>query len=516
MRIKTTRSLSHSLRFGLLAATLSGLCLPACNPVPAATPKASPSASPSVSASASASASTVSESEFKQDSVALKAVSQTTVKGYADLSSYSLPETVSIDEVEVVSASLDGRELDTADLSLGLDEDRSIVFFLSKDAFEDAFTKGEEVAVSVHSSETFSQKTEAVRTELLEKFKSSLRQDISDQVPTPSFLSAAVRGQSLTRQKVATLKKDAAKLAKEGVFIDRNFYCVLKIDDDQLKVQQLPGGTQADQGSYLINKFSIPGDQVSKVSDALEQDQDQVPQLPCVAEKPDQTNFFAPIAKDDIRKTIEIEEIEEQLELELGAELAPAGVNYDEFELGLGVADLSRIEAANPLLAQDARADAVDDRAEDLDTALNRAKEQATRIEAHFGQLGLMPIADARLFDPRRPPPPRFGGVPLFRPPGAFHIPPHLLPPPPPPGCEPPSRPPPIGWIAPTGCPQPFRPGPFLPGMSPPPPGSSPPPPGSSLPPPGSCPPPPPGMPPPPPGQCPPPPGGSQPPPPPS
>ncbi|HEY9840365.1 MAG TPA: hypothetical protein V6D23_07935, partial [Candidatus Obscuribacterales bacterium] len=106
MRRQIHQSLLKPLRLSLLAASLLQACSQtSVAPRPAATPKASPSASPSVSASAtaSASASTVSESEFKQDSVALKAVSQTTVKGYADLSSYSLPETVSIDEVEVVS-----------------------------------------------------------------------------------------------------------------------------------------------------------------------------------------------------------------------------------------------------------------------------------------------------------------------------------------------------------------------------------------------------------------------------
>lgn len=488
---------------GLLALSLWTGLLPACSQ---ATIPIKASAVPSPSPSPSASAGSASESEFKADAVALKAVSQASDKGYTDLASYSLPDTIAIDQVAVVSASLDGRTLDSSDLSLGLDEDRSIVFFLSKDAFEDAFTKGEEVAISVHSSEIFAQKVESVRAGLLEKYKSSLRQDVSEQVPTPAFLSAAVRGQSLTRQKVATLKKDAAKLAKEGVFIDRNFYCVLKINDDTIKVQQ--AGDQ-----YLINKFSIPGEQVGKVAGALEAS-DQVPQLPCVAEKPDQSSFFARLGSlDEVEQTIEIEEIEEQLELELGAELAPAGVSYDEFELGLGVPDLARIEQANPALARRARLDAIDDRGEDLGAALTRAGQREAAIAADFSRFGLRPIPDGRFFDPHRPPPPRFGQVPLHRPPGAFHIPPHLLPPPPPPGCEPPTHPPPIGWIAPTGCPQPFVPGQPPPGPMP---GASLLPTGSSLPsgmpPPGTCPPPPPGMPPPPPGQCPPP--GSLPPPP--
>lgn len=515
----------HSLLAISLLTSLSACSQPATGTLPALTPKASasPSASPAISPSPTTVISQAAdEVTFKQGSIALKAVSEATEQGYQSLAAYSLPDEITIDQVEVVSASLDGRELQTADLSLGLDEDRSIVFFLKQAAFADAFTdnQSETVSVSVHSSEIFAQKTESLRTELLEKYKSSVRQDISESVPTPAFLSASVRGQSLTRQKVATLKKDAAKLTKEGVFIDRHFYCVLKIKSDQIKVQQ---ATER----YLINKLSIPGDQVSKVSQALAKPAEQVTQLPCVAEKPDQAQFFTPLAsRDQVREWIEIEEIEERLELELGAELAPAGVSYDEFELGLGADDLRRIEQAQPALAKDARADAVDDRQEPLATALTRAGTQAAETAAHFQRLGLMPIPDARLFDPRRPQPPRFGDVPLYRPPGAFYIPPHLLPPgapgmpppgapgkppvpgmSPPPGTQPPvgMRPPPPGpSYAPVGSlPPPSPSGPPA-GMSPPRPPAQSPPPGNAVPP--ACPPPP-GAPPPPPGQCPPPPG---------
>lgn len=509
MPIKKQLNRSHSGKYWSLLATSLMLTVLSCAPTQP-TPITSSGATPAeTSASSSLETSPENtETELKANSIAIKASAQAGESGYTDLSQFQLPDEIDISQVSVVQASLDGRELSPEYISLGTDEDGSIVFFLSKEVLEEQlFNLSENVSVSMHSAEVFTEKTDSLRAEILENYKGQITEEVEEQIPTPSFLAAEVRGESLSRQEVASLKKDAAKLSKEGIFIDRNFYCVLSVSGQAFSVQQTQSETQ-----YFINKFTLPGDQIEKLAAALkerDENNENILQLPGVAEyirKGDPHFFHVLDHLEDADKVVEIEEIEEILELEFGAELAPKGVQFDEFELPLDLRDLERIEKAHPNLARRPLAEASKDQNEDLGIALARAEERVQKIDTEFLRFGLHPIPDAKLFVRGQQRPPRFGDVPLRRPASAFQIPPHLLPPGPgseqenpalPDGTCPPPPPKPDG--TPVPAPTPLENGscpvspeststntPPLPGTSPspeegilpppPPPGSSPPP----------------------------------------
>ncbi|PIW19544.1 hypothetical protein COW36_01515 [bacterium (Candidatus Blackallbacteria) CG17_big_fil_post_rev_8_21_14_2_50_48_46] len=464
------------------------------------TPPSASSQSPAPTASSQASQ--AEENNFKRTAVAITATHQASANGVDSLSEYRLPKGVNLDQVKIVKANLDGREIDASEITLGSDADKNLNFFISQTVFDQTFT-GSSVteSPSIHSSETFKQKKQELRTELLEKYQDQVKENIEEQIPTPEFLAVQVRGESLSRQKVAELKKDSAKLTKEGVFLDRSFYVILEVENQQFKVAQ----TTSQQ---WVTKLGISGEQVKKLATAIREKSsaDEVLRLPAIAEKvaAQDKQFFSTVANlDEANQVIEIEEIEEDLETELGAELAPKGVPFYEFELPLDLRDLHRLEQAKPALAKPALADAQDDSQEDLQTRLKRAAQQAQLLEQDFQRIGRKPIPDQRLFDPRRRPPDRFAQQPLGLPPDHFQILPQHLPPPrpgegPPAGALTSSSSPPPGAPLPGNSSMPPPEGTVLPrpdSTPPPTPGSSlPPPPDSSLPPPGSGPlPPPPG-----------------------
>ncbi|MEZ0370504.1 MAG: hypothetical protein ACAI44_15550 [Candidatus Sericytochromatia bacterium] len=383
-------------RYSLIALAALSAGMPACGPAqPAAQPVASAgvldSAQPSVRPSAAAVAG-------PKDAVAIKAAARSGADGIRPLSEFRLPPGTPVAKVRVVAASLDGRDLDPADLSLGSDAHGNILFYLAKKAFSDSFAgTATTLTKSIHSSPLFAKKTQQVRTQLLQKHKDQLLADTEVPIPEPDFLKADVRGTDLTRQMVGSLKKDGGKLAKEGIFIDRNLYIVLAVGDQSFAVKQQP--------ALLMLKFTLPGSEIETVvslfTGATAPDRQLA--LPALAEQlaHDAAGLFETVP--DLaaaRAGIEIEEIEEILEFEIGAELARQGTDLREIELDLDLRTLTELVRQHPELAGAAGSDAVDDSGNTLAEILARAQERAGLIEADFTAAGSLPIDDDTLFNP--------------------------------------------------------------------------------------------------------------------
>ncbi|HEY9838850.1 MAG TPA: hypothetical protein V6D23_00240 [Candidatus Obscuribacterales bacterium] len=388
-----------------MAILLAGLSACATPAPPASQPGPAPSVTPSASSSGSPEAG-LQLQQTHDGTVALRVAAQASTDGIKPLTEYKLPAGLAIAKVKVVAASLDGRDLDPKALSLDLDAKGNLVFYMAKSAFEDAFAgKAQTQSKSLHSSPLFEKKTQEVRTRLLTQNQGSLRAANETVIPEPDFLKAEVRGATLSRQMVGSLKKDAGKLAKEGVFIDRNFYAVLSVGNDRFSVQQATGQTSTQTTGPLICKFTLLGTEIETLVDLLHETlaPGRLFSLPAIAEKlaSGDPAFLAPLADlASLRRTIEIEEIEEMLEYEIGPELTKAGTELRDIELSLDLATLEAIEQAHPELAQDALANAIEDSAESFGEILARAVTRADQVETAFESVGSKPISDRDLFDP--------------------------------------------------------------------------------------------------------------------
>lgn len=339
---------------------------------------------------------------LKGNSIAFVTSSQLDESGIKPISQYKIPSGVDIKDISVAEASLDGRALNKQDISLGLDNSSNIVFFISKSAFETSFAgKTEESNLSIHNSDTFEKKKQELRTQLLQQYKDTLREDTDVQIATPDFLKVKPRGEALTRVQVASLKKDAAKLAKENLFLDRNLYIVLQIGSDKFSVKANEGSTS----KLVINKFNIDGSEIKKLVNLQNNpnEKSDIYALPVVAEKvsKNDSSFFENVSNiNDSKKIIEAEEIEEALELEVGQEIAKTTKNLREVDISLDLNDIKNIEAKNPQLAVDSISNSKKD--DSLDIALQKAKTSEQSVISDFQKVGHKPIPDSRLFDPNK------------------------------------------------------------------------------------------------------------------
>ena len=69
--------------------------------------------------------------EFKANGVILNAAAFSNAQGFQELDQFKLPEDIDISQVSVVQANLDGRDIDIKQISLDIDDDGNILFFLS-------------------------------------------------------------------------------------------------------------------------------------------------------------------------------------------------------------------------------------------------------------------------------------------------------------------------------------------------------------------------------------------------
>ncbi|MEK7434540.1 MAG: hypothetical protein AABZ74_15515, partial [Cyanobacteriota bacterium] len=340
--------------------------------------------------------------DFKKNSVAFIPSNQVDENGIKPIEKYKLPDGVNIKDIKVIKASLDGRDLKTNDISIGSDEKDNIVFFIDKTAFDNSFSgKTDETELSIHTSETFEKKKQEIRTQLLQTYKSTLKEDVETTIATPDFLKSKVRGESLTRLRVAGLKKDASKLAKENIFIDRNLYIVLQVGDSQFSVKD------TNANNILVNKFNIEGSQIGKLiknQNKLQNDLN-LSAIPVIAEKiaKSDQNFFESINSiEESKKVIEIEEIEEAMKFEIGVELSKNLKDLKAIQVPLDLKDLKAIESKNNDLAKDVTLDQKNDLTDSLENSIKKAIDNENKVISDFQKVDHKPISDKRLFDPNK------------------------------------------------------------------------------------------------------------------
>ncbi|MFN8672152.1 MAG: hypothetical protein U0457_08765 [Candidatus Sericytochromatia bacterium] len=344
-----------------------------------------------------------SEDDFKSNSVSFIPTKQLTDSGVLSLENYKLPDNVSIDNVKIIKVNLDGRDINIESISLAVDDNKNIIFFMSKTDFTNEFSgNSPSVEKSIHTSDTFEQQEQEVRTQILNKYKNEFKTE-SEEISTPSFLKATVRGESLSRQKIAMLKKDASKLAKENFFIDRNFYAVLEIDNKQFKIQD----TSVNK-SQTISKFTILADQIKDISDTIKENKyNNSLSIPLVAEKvAEKDNSLLSIIENesDINKIIEVEEIEQKMKLYFGPEIAKKGTELQDIKISIDLSDLKEIYKNNPNLKKDAIYDSKDDKSELLEDSLKKATEKEKDVFKRIEFFGKKPIDDKKLFNPNKKP----------------------------------------------------------------------------------------------------------------
>jgi len=368
------------------------LILAGCDmPVPSQTDATSPVAgvsdqAPNAPGSPAASTGSAAATFSKSDAVALVPAA---LKGSEEQNPTGfLPPGVQLSELSIVKASLDGREIPASDLRIAQEADGTLAFFLKKSAFDERFAgQGQSSQPSIHSSQHFQVKAAHLRQQVMQQFADNIPPAPAEKKPKPPFLTASVRGEDLTRQKIGILRQHAEALARESIFMDRNFYVVLSAGNRTFQVSQ-------QQAGLIFFKFGIQGQQIQKL---LQQQipAGQIGRLPLLVERADTRRlaYFIPLLNlAQFDRWVIIEELEAILEYEIGPELS-GRAELDVLDFNLETLEL--LERALPNLSQtpDLRAPDVD-----IETLLTIARQKIELLRTELTKFGYTVLGDEMLF----------------------------------------------------------------------------------------------------------------------
>lgn len=370
---------------------LSLIACVADSPAPRTPQPSSPSATASAASQSPASATPSpppeSFQEFAAASVALQATYRQDPQDRSTplpIKDYPLPRGVKLSEIQIEKVMLDGMIVPNENLRLSLDPAGNLVFLL-KEA-QELLSEPSDLP-DITQSPVFKARQQDLQKHFLESAPTSAQS--VPQVPKPAFLQSRVRGEQLTRQQVATLSSGASALAKEGIFLDRQFSVILAVRNQTFVVAQ-------QRARYLLLDFNL---RATTLQQLLTQTavQGRLATLPLIATSQQKDLLTEVNSVDDGLERIEQQIQAKILSFALGPELFSGKAKvttYRDFEISLPDDLWQSLLTRFPGRSQE---NAI--APPSLDTLLENARQQAAELQQQAQQLGKNQIDDNTLYN---------------------------------------------------------------------------------------------------------------------